>query len=199
MSFLDIDQTKPWRAYTIGLLTPSPNNKMIREQFNQFFKRNLNATYAHRGSWSISKVEEFYETILVHKLGHILAGQPTYWSTDINETPDLIELGVSKGIPHQSTMFDEQTHKLANIQEFPFCTADWKECYFGHSIKAQIWDRRSAWTFQRNYAGRSLYRNSKIFKEVYSSTTLKLLDKHRENYIGFPQGRIKFDETKKLL
>ena len=42
----------------------------------------------------------------IMNLSYISSGSPTYWRSDLNKTPDLIDFCVTKGIPINHTKFE---------------------------------------------------------------------------------------------
>jgi hypothetical protein len=45
---------------------------------------------------------ELYQTIQEKQLEILSTGEPTYWPTDINKTPDLLDFFIFKGLLHNS-------------------------------------------------------------------------------------------------
>jgi hypothetical protein len=52
------------------------------------------------------KDHKLYETIQEMKLEILSTGEPTYWPTDINKTPDLLDFFIFKGLQHNSQTQD---------------------------------------------------------------------------------------------
>jgi hypothetical protein len=51
-------------------------------------------------------------------LNHISTGEPTYWPSDWKKLPDLLDFCVTKGIPHNSALFDlssDHSHVLITL------------------------------------------------------------------------------------
>lgn len=99
----------------IGLITFSavycpPRYSISKHVFTEFFNRlgkrfiaggDYNAKHPWWGSRSNTpnpKGRQLYMAIQENKLATVSTGEPTYWPTDINKQPDLIDFAVTKGI-----------------------------------------------------------------------------------------------------
>lgn len=62
-----------------------------------------NAKHTVWGSRLITpKGRQLHKVILNNNMNTISTGEPTYWPTDRNKTPDLVDFAVSKGIPSEN-------------------------------------------------------------------------------------------------
>jgi hypothetical protein len=97
---------------TISAIYSPPRHKIKKEQYNAFINSlghrflvggDFNAKHQYWGSRLISpKGRELYQTIQEKQLVILSTGEPTYWPTDINKTPDLLDFFIFKGLPHNS-------------------------------------------------------------------------------------------------
>lgn len=86
-----------------------PRYSITKDQYNSFFKSlgprfiaagDYNAKHTYWGSRLISpRGRVLYDSVSVMGLNIISSGQPTYWPTDQNKIPDVIDFGVTKGLP----------------------------------------------------------------------------------------------------
>jgi CMP-N-acetylneuraminic acid synthetase len=61
----------------------------------------LNAQHQYWGSrLTTPKGRELYKTIKEKKIEILSTGETTYWPTDVNKTPDLIDFFIFKGLSH---------------------------------------------------------------------------------------------------
>jgi hypothetical protein len=76
--------------------------------YNTFGRRfiaggDYNAKYTYWGSRLITpRGREVLKTMEQLHLQHLSTGEPTYWPSDHNKLPDLLDFCVIKGIPHDS-------------------------------------------------------------------------------------------------
>lgn len=97
---------------------PRHNNK--KEHFDNFFKTlgnkflvggDFNAKHTIWGSrLSNPKGRALLSTLQDNKLEFISTGEPTYWPSDPNKTPDLIDFFVSKGIDKKRFEIESSTY-----------------------------------------------------------------------------------------
>lgn len=93
---------------TISALYYPPKHKNKKEDYEQFFKTlgskfiaggDYNAKHSLWGSrLTTTKGRELAKAIRTNNLNWISTGEPTYWPSDRNKTPDLIDFCVTKGI-----------------------------------------------------------------------------------------------------
>jgi hypothetical protein len=89
-----------------------PRHKIKTEQYNAFINAlghrflvggDFNAKHQYWGSRLINpRGREIYQTIQENQLEILSTGEPTYWPTDINKTPDLLDFFIFKGLVHNS-------------------------------------------------------------------------------------------------
>ena len=87
-----------------------PNQTINKQQFDSFFDSlekkfivggDFNAKHTHWGSRLITpRGRELLKSMQSKNLHHVSTGEPTYWPTDPNKTPDLIDFCICKGIPN---------------------------------------------------------------------------------------------------
>lgn len=88
-----------------------PRFSVSEEQFLDFFSTlgarfivagDFNAKHTHWGSRLISpKGRQLLMAVFTAKLDTISSGHPTYWPTDLQKIPDLIDFGVTKNIKRE--------------------------------------------------------------------------------------------------
>ena len=96
---------------TIAAVYCPPNFAITEAQFMQFFSTlgnrfiaagDYNAKHTYWGSRLVTpKGKQLYNAIiqLRNKLNYVSPGKPTYWPSDPNRKPDLIDFAVTKNIP----------------------------------------------------------------------------------------------------
>jgi hypothetical protein len=87
-----------------------PRHAIKKEQYCAFINSlghrflvagDFNAKHQYWGSRLISlKGRELYQTIQEKQLEILSTGEPTYWPTDINKTPGLLDVSIIKGLSH---------------------------------------------------------------------------------------------------
>lgn len=98
---------------TIAAIYYPPKHKINNELFTEFFGTlgdrfieggDYNAKYVHWGSkLSTTKDRELIRAVEKLGLNIVSSGQPTYWPTDRDKIPDLIDFFISKGINNNYT------------------------------------------------------------------------------------------------
>lgn len=93
---------------TVSAIYSPPKYTIKREQYESFFNTlgerfiaagDYNAKHVHWGSRLVQpKGRELYEASVPLGLDFISTGEPTYWPSDTNKIPDLIDFAVVKGI-----------------------------------------------------------------------------------------------------
>ena len=101
----------PDSRVTISSIYCPPRYNINREQFLDYFKTlgprfiaagDYNAKHTFWGSRLITpKGRQLLEAISYNRLDAISSGQPTYWPTDLNKIPDLIDFAVIKNIKRE--------------------------------------------------------------------------------------------------
>ena len=95
---------------TLAAVYCPPRFTVLEAQFLDFFQAlgphfiaagDYNAKHTHWGSRLVNpKGKQLYKTIIkaTNKLDHVSPGSPTYWPSDLNKLPDLIDFAVTKNI-----------------------------------------------------------------------------------------------------
>lgn len=93
---------------TLSAIYCPPRHAITQDQFSNYFQTlgdkflaggDYNAKHVRWGSRLTStKGRQLWNSICVNKLTPISTGQPTYWPTDRNKIPDLIDFCVTKNI-----------------------------------------------------------------------------------------------------
>ena len=93
---------------TISVIYCPPRHRITDDNFDTFFstlgtrfiaRGDLNAKHTQWGSkLTTTRGTELYKIIQKRHLNHLSTGEPTYWATDRNKRPDLINLFISKYI-----------------------------------------------------------------------------------------------------
>jgi hypothetical protein len=69
-----------------------------------------NVSHARSSRLTTPRGRHIYNTIEHLHLRHLFTGEPTYWSSDRNKLPDLLDFCVTKGIPpNYSTAYRQTT------------------------------------------------------------------------------------------
>jgi hypothetical protein len=97
-------------SLTISAIYCPPRHAIKKEQYNEFINTlgnrflaggDFSAKHQYWGSTLTTlKGRELYKTIKENKLEILSTGEPTYWPTDVNRTPDLIDFFIFKGLSH---------------------------------------------------------------------------------------------------
>jgi endonuclease/exonuclease/phosphatase (EEP) superfamily protein YafD len=97
---------------TISVIYCPPRHKIKTEQYNAFINAlehtflvggDFNAKHQYWGSRLVNpKGCVLYQTIQEKQLQILSTGEPTYWPTDINKTPYLLDVFIFKGLSHNS-------------------------------------------------------------------------------------------------
>ena len=101
---------------TISAVYCPPRHDIMKDQFQQFYttlgNRFLedgddNAKNIHWGSrLTTPRGRELMKATETNNLNRLSMGQPTYWSSDADKIPYLIDFCVTKSIPHNSIQSD---------------------------------------------------------------------------------------------
>ncbi|GBP79922.1 RNA-directed DNA polymerase from mobile element jockey [Eumeta japonica] len=91
-----------------------PRHTIKEEMFSDFFKilgnrfiagGDWNAKHSHWGSRiTVTRGKELKKSIDANHLRSMSTGEPTYWPTDSNKTPDLLDFFITKNICLQNTL-----------------------------------------------------------------------------------------------
>lgn len=97
------------RPLTIAAIYCPPRHSIKSEKFSEFFNTlgnrflaggDYNSKHSFWGSRLINpKGRQLYLTLQKNKLDYLSTGEPTYWPTDPNKLPDLVDFCIVKGIP----------------------------------------------------------------------------------------------------
>jgi exonuclease III len=101
---------------TISAVYCPPRHVITKDQFQQFYTTlgnqflaggDYNAKHTHWGSrLTTPRGRELMKATESNNLTCLSTGQPTYWPTDVNKIPDLIDFCITKGIPPTSIQAD---------------------------------------------------------------------------------------------
>lgn len=102
----------PDNGTTISAVYCPPKYNIRKEQFIEYFKTlgpkfisagDYNAKHTFWGSRLLTpRGRQLYDAISSCKMDAMSAGQPTYWPTDRNKIPDVIDIAVFKNIKRES-------------------------------------------------------------------------------------------------
>ena len=108
---------------TLSAVYCPPKHSIKQNQFEEYFNTlgarfiaggDYNAKHHYWGSRLITtKGKSLHNTIMTNMYGIISTGQPTYWPTDRNKIPDVIDFCVTKGIA-QNYMLAESNLDLSS-------------------------------------------------------------------------------------
>lgn len=98
-----------WHSpFSISAVYCPPRHSIQKEEFDYFFKSlgsrflaggDLNAKHNSWGSRIvIPRGRTFLKSIEINRLTHISTGEPTYWPTDVNKLPDLLDFFITKNL-----------------------------------------------------------------------------------------------------
>jgi hypothetical protein len=91
-------------------LHPSKQFILLAAVYNTLGRRfiaggDYNAKHTDWGSRLISpRGRDVFKTMEQLNLQHLSTGEPTYWPSDCNKLPDLLDFCVTKGISHDSAL-----------------------------------------------------------------------------------------------
>lgn len=98
---------------TFSAIYCPPKHTISKEKFTEFFNTlgnkfvaggDYNAKHQQWGSrLNTTRGRELQKSMHNSNLGQISSAEPTYWPTDINKTPDLLDFCVTKNIPSQNS------------------------------------------------------------------------------------------------
>lgn len=94
---------------TIAAVYSPPRHMISTEEYQEFFS-SLGSHFLVAGDWNAkhtawgsrlitSKGKNLLQAIHNHSLNYLSTGEPTYWPTDGNKIPDLLDLAITKRIP----------------------------------------------------------------------------------------------------
>lgn len=94
---------------TISAVYSTPRHSIKEEQYSAFFKirgdrflagGDYNAKHQRWGSrLTTPKGRQLVKSMDINNLNHLSTGEPTYWPTDPNKIPNVLDLCVTKGLP----------------------------------------------------------------------------------------------------
>jgi hypothetical protein len=97
---------------TITAIYCPPKHTIKAEQFQRFYASlghsilaggDYNAKHTHWGSRITTlRGRELLIAMLMEKIMYVSTGEPTYWPSDGRKIPDLLDFGITKGIPAHS-------------------------------------------------------------------------------------------------
>lgn len=102
-------EVEDWNGKLILAAVYCPPNLTIKtEQFESYFGTlghrfiaggDYNAKHHQWGSRLVTpRGRQLYQAMVRNNMQHLSTGQPTYWPTDINKMPDVIDFCITKGI-----------------------------------------------------------------------------------------------------
>lgn len=101
----------PATGIAISAVYCPPRHNINKEQFTSYFKTlgskflaagDFNAKHTFWGSRLVTpRGRQLLDTVLSNNLDAISTGHPTYWPTDLNKIPDVIDFAVSKNIKRE--------------------------------------------------------------------------------------------------
>lgn len=102
-----------YEILTLASVYFPPKHTVKQHQFQNFFNRlgskfiaggDYNAKHVQWGSrLSTPKGRELFKTMQANNLSYLSTGEPTYWPSDRNKSPDLVDYFVLKGISSNYT------------------------------------------------------------------------------------------------
>lgn len=94
---------------TVAAVYCPPKHSISEQQFQNFYDSfgqrfiaagDCNAKHSAWGSRLVTpRGRELFKTMLKNNLSHISPGSPTYWPSDKNKLPDVIDFCITKGVP----------------------------------------------------------------------------------------------------
>jgi hypothetical protein len=104
------------RPLTIAALYSPPRHSITADEYNAFFKK-LGHTFLAAGDWnakhiswgsrlSTTRGRTLRAAMTPHHIHHLSTGEPTYWPTDSNKQPDLLDFALIKGISHTYSLIE---------------------------------------------------------------------------------------------
>lgn len=145
-------ETFNWPLCIAAIYSP-PRHTVTTEEYNDFILT-LGPRFLTAGDWNAKhtafgsrlttpKGRALYRTILNNNLNILSTGDPTYWPTDLNKIPDLLDFGITKGIgdvhiniescydlssDHSPIIITLSTHPIQKKSIPKLCTAktDWE-------------------------------------------------------------------------
>ncbi|GBP00744.1 Probable RNA-directed DNA polymerase from transposon X-element [Eumeta japonica] len=101
----------PATGIAISAVYCPPRHNINKEQFTNYFKTlgskfvsagDFNAKHTYWGSRLITpRGRQLLETVMSNNLDAVSSGHPTYWPTDLNKIPDVIDFAVIKNVKRE--------------------------------------------------------------------------------------------------
>lgn len=154
---------------TISSIYCPPKHNIKKEMYMSFFRTlgnkflacgDYNAKHPLWGSRLITpKGRQLFYAIKELNLNVKSSGTPTYWPTDLNKTPDLIDFCVSKGIPEGSQNCTT-CYELSSDHSPVLLTVHSK--YIIHDQKCTLHNKKTNWHYFRYFLSTNLTENVKL-------------------------------------
>uniref|UniRef100_A0A1Y1KFT3 Reverse transcriptase domain-containing protein n=1 Tax=Photinus pyralis TaxID=7054 RepID=A0A1Y1KFT3_PHOPY len=105
----------PW-SFTVSAIYSPPRHKISTDDYIQFFDTlgnkficggDWNAKHIHWGSRLVTtKGRNLLKAIMTNNYNYHSTREPTYWPTDLNKIPDLLDFYISHGIATNSVLIE---------------------------------------------------------------------------------------------
>ncbi|KAJ2938643.1 hypothetical protein O0L34_g11971 [Tuta absoluta] len=149
------DQTGPLNVCAVYC---PPRHKLTEQMFTDFFGT-LGSRYVIGGDWNskhthwgsrliTTKGRQLKQAIDQQNLFVISTGQPTYWPTDANKRPDLIDFFVAKGLSRHYFK-PEPCHDSSSDHTPVLLTIS--TMLIEYELPESLYNRRTDWESFRNY------------------------------------------------
>lgn len=104
------------RPMTIAAIYSPPRHTISRDEYQEYFLT-LGSHFITAGDWNAKHItwgsrlttpkgRNLLNIIQQNNLNVLSTGEPTYWPTDINKIPDLLDFAVTKGISDINTLIE---------------------------------------------------------------------------------------------
>ena len=104
------------RPMTIAAIYSPPRHTISRDEYQEYFLT-LGSHFITAGDWNAKHISwgsrlttpkgrNLLNIIEQNNLNILSTGEPTYWPTDINKIPDLLDFAVTKGISEINTLIE---------------------------------------------------------------------------------------------
>ncbi|KAG5310119.1 RTJK polymerase, partial [Acromyrmex insinuator] len=157
----------------ISAIYSPPKYAISQQLYTEFFESlghrfiaggDYNAKHPWWGSRSPTpnaKGRQLYETILSNNLSTISTGEPTYWPSDSNKLPDLIDFAVSKGL-NPFHVKAQSSLKLTSDHSPILVTVETKISLM--DINNKLHNKNTDWTEYKTYINSNLTCNVSLKK-----------------------------------
>lgn len=155
-------QTFPWPMSIAAIYSP-PRHSISSEEYEDFFL-NLSSHFLVAGDWNAKhtiwgsrlitpKGRNLLRVIQKNNMNILSTGQPTYWPSDLNKIPDLLDFAVTKGISdihstieanldlhsdHSPIIVTLSTNVIWRNPQLRLCTKDTNWNHFQHIINEKL-------------------------------------------------------------